>query len=74
MSVKNIPGTARQALFSTDGIKLERQYIYLPEVVWKALQQLAKKSGTSVSQQIQSFAISGNVLSKEFNEPIRPTS
>lgn len=60
-----IPGTNRQSVTAADGTAMQRQYVYLPSHIWHLLQESARINGTSVSQVIQSFAISGPANSKE---------
>lgn len=68
--VARIPGTSRQSITTVDGTAMQRMYVYLPSHVWHRLQEAARVSGTSVSQQIQLFAISGTASSKETHEHI----
>ncbi len=68
MTVRRIPNTNRQMLTASNGGVIERNYVYLPAPIWSRLQELARSSGTSVSQIIESFAISGTVKSKESND------
>ena len=65
--VNRIPGTSRQSITTADGRQVQRMYVYLPPSIWHLLQEAARANGTSVSQQIQSFAITGTAISKENN-------
>lgn len=58
----------RQKTTTVDGTNLERQYIYLPRMIWQLLQQQARTTNTSVSQLIEHFANSGTANSKESND------
>jgi hypothetical protein len=72
--VHKVHGTNRQSVTAADGTAMQRAYIYLPSHVWHLLQEAARANGTSVSQTIQSFAISGNANSKDqpnVKSPIR---
>ena len=66
---RTLPGTNRQVLTASDGTKLQRQYLYLPEHIWHSLQATARASNTSVSLLIQTFATSGTDNSKESHAP-----
>lgn len=72
--VHKIPGTRRQSVAAADGAALQRMYVYLPLHVWHLLQEAARVNGTSVSQQIQSFAISGTANSKDQSHVIKQSS
>lgn len=63
--VHRVPGTSKQAVTAADGTAMVRQYVYLLPSTWSALQEKARSAGTSVSQQIATFATSGAVNSKE---------
>ena len=67
MTVRRILNTNRQELTSSNGGVIERSYVYLPAPIWAQLQELARSSGTSVSQIIESFAISGTAKLKDNN-------
>ena len=67
----SITGTSRQSLTASDGTKIQRQYVYLPETIWHQLQQQARSTSTSVSQIIESLATSGTRNSKESNDATR---
>lgn len=60
-----IPGTKRQTVTAADGTSMQRSYVYLPSHVWNLLQELARVNDSSVSQVIQSFAVSGTASSKD---------
>jgi hypothetical protein len=66
VTVRRIPNTNRQMLTASNGA-IERSYVYLPARIWAQLQELARNSGTSVSQIIESFAISGTAKLKDNN-------
>lgn len=65
--VNRIPGTSRQSVTAADGTAMQRSYVYLPSHIWHLLQESARSSGTSVSQIIQAYAISGQQNSKDHN-------
>jgi hypothetical protein len=67
VTVRRIPNTNRQMLTASNGGAIERSYVYLPARIWAQLQELARNSGTSVSQIIESFAISGTAKLKDNN-------
>ena len=68
------PGTNKQAVTAADGTAMVRQYVYLLPSAWSALQEKARVTGTSVSQQIATFATSGAVTSKKENHERTSTS
>lgn len=61
---QTLPGTARQSTAKYRSGDLQRQYIYLPESVWSALQVLARSTNTSISKLIETFALGGTENSK----------
>jgi hypothetical protein len=63
--VHRIPGTNRQTVTAADGTAMVRRYVYLLPSAWSSLQEKARVAGTSVSQQIATFATSGAVTSKK---------
>jgi hypothetical protein len=67
MTARSIPNTNRQMLTASNGGAIERSYVYLPAPIWAQLQELARNSGASVSQIIESFAISGTAKLKDNN-------
>lgn len=66
--VCRIPGSQRQSVTAADGTAMQRSYVYLPSHIWHLLQESARTSGTSVSQVIQAYAISGPPNSKDHND------
>jgi len=58
----------RQTITTTEGAELERQYVYLPRMIWHLLQQQARTTNTSVSQLIEQFANGGTAFSKDNND------
>ncbi len=50
-----IPRTSRQKLTTSEGIELERQFIYAPAETWAALRRLSIAQHRSGSQVIQSL-------------------
>ncbi|MGZ9711495.1 hypothetical protein ACXX82_11865 [Glaciimonas sp. GNP009] len=65
---QTITGTPRQLVTASDGTKLQRQYVYLPESIWHLLRVQARAANTSVSLLIQTFASSGTANSKGIND------
>lgn len=50
-----VPGTSRQRITTRSGIALQRQYVFMPESSWLALQRLCIAQQRSGSQVIQSL-------------------
>ena len=51
----NVLGTGRQSHRTSDGLYLERKYIYLTPDLWSALSLLSSQSGLSASQYLASI-------------------
>lgn len=73
---QTIPHTSRQRITASDGTVLQRQYLFMPEESWLALQRLcyaSHKSGSQVIQQLISIADTGNQVKDKTsgNETIR---
>jgi hypothetical protein len=50
-----VQGTSRQRIVTRSGVTLDRQYVFMPEASWLALQRLCVTQQRSGSQVIQSL-------------------
>jgi hypothetical protein len=69
---QTIPHTSRQRITASDGTVLQRQYLFMPEDSWLALQRLcyaSHKSGSQVIQHLISIADTGSQVKETNNEP-----
>ena len=57
-------GAGRQSHTTTDGLYLERRYIYLEPSLWESLHFVSHKSGLSASQYLASILSADNGLSE----------
>ena len=69
MNNRNVGG-GRQSHTASDGVYLERRYMYLSAEMWDSLHSLSKNSGLSASQYIASI-IASTGQSKGINNDTR---